>query len=298
MELRWMRTFVAVARELNFGRAAIGLHISQPAVSQQITQLERSVGTRLIDRSSRRIRLTAAGEAFLPLCAASIASADEAIRAAMNAESPDRGIVRIGFAGSPGAEIFSALARAVRLRYPGIELRIVASLSSAAVMDRLSGGDLDVGFTAEERSVHGVSALLLSAEPLAVAVASDHPLARRSSVRLADLSDEPFVLTSAAAGLRVRDVAIEACIDVGFRPRVAQEADDAQTVLALVSAGIGVTITAGALLGSAAPVVQLLRITDVSRTLRTIVAWRSEHMFGALRSVLSVIEEHWRTPSD
>lgn len=286
-----MRTFAAVAHELNYGRAASALHISQPAVSQQIAQLERDVGVVLFERSRRGVRLTPAGQAFLPLCEQTLSSAHASVRAARNAQSSDQGIVRVAFAGAPSAPVVSALARSVRERFPGIELQIHASLTSSQVMDRLAADELDLGFTADSRSVPGVATRLVSADQLDLAVAIDHPLASHSSARLAELAEARFVLAAASAGLRLREEAVEACIDAGFRPRIVQEAEDTQTVLALVAAGIGVTLIPGGLVGNAATAIRLVPISDVRRPLRTVAAWRTVPGFGALQRVLDVVNE-------
>lgn len=237
-----MRTFVAVAEELNYGRAAQRLHLTQPAVSQQIRQLEKDVGVELVDRTGRYTQLTPAGEGFLPHCLATLGEADNAVRAARNTGDSDRGVIRIGFAGALATSTVAAIARAVRQQYPGIELRITASHSSAGVMEMLQADTLDIGFTALQRTVPGISSRRMGAQPVGLVVASDHPVAGRETVRLGDFSDAAFILTDLPAGLQLRDVAIEACLDAGFRPRVVQETPDTLTLVALVAAGIGVSV--------------------------------------------------------
>lgn len=291
-----MRTFVAVATELNYGRAAQTLHLTQPAVSQQIHQLEKDVGVELVDRTGRTVRLTPAGEGFLPLCVETLTTADNAVRAARNSGNADRGVVRVGFAGALSTATVASLARAVREVYPDIELRITASHSSSGIMDLLQADNLDVGFTAMQRSVPGVSTRLLSSQRLRVVVASDHPLATKETVRLAEFSEAPFILTDLASGLQLRDQAIEACLDAGFRPRVVQEVPDTLTVMALVAAGSGVTVLPFRFAQEAPGALAFLDLTDVERYLHTVVAWRSSQGFGALSRVLEVIEQQMPTP--
>lgn len=297
VELRWMRTFVAVATELNYGRAAQRLHLTQPAVTQQIRLLEKDVRVELVDRSGRAIRLTPAGEGFLPLCKETLSMADAAVRAALNAESSDRGLVRIGFAGALSTPTVAGLARSVREVHPGIGLRITASHSSSGIMDLLQADRLDVGFTGMQRSVAGISTRLISSQRLGVVVASDHPLAGKGAVALADLSDAAFVLTDLPSGLQLRDQAIEACLDAGFRPQVVQEVPDTLTVLALVAAGIGITLLPFRFAEEAGGTVAFLSLTDVERHLRTVVAWRSSPGFGALSRVLAVLDQRLPTPT-
>ncbi len=290
MELRWVRTFVAVAQELNYGRAAEKLHVSQPAVSQQIFQLEKAVGVRLVDRTTRSVALTRAGEAFLPLSLEVLAKADEAVRAARNSERNDHGVVRIGFAGAMGSASVGAITRLVRSSYPGIELRFQAALGSAEVLDLVAAGGLDIGFTAGQRSVQGVRLRTIDDDSMGCLVPLDHPIALRDSVKLASLRDVGFVLLDPSLGLRLREEAIEACVDVGFRPRVVQDAPDSSTLFALVAAGVGVSITAGRFAASAQGTA-FVPFSDVTRRLRTVVAWREDPSFGALQHVLGIIVE-------
>ncbi len=291
-----MRTFVAVAAELNYGRAAQRLHLTQPAVSQQIRQLERDIGVELIDRSARAVRLTASGEGFLPLCHETLDMADRAMRAALNAGSVDRGLVRVGFAGALSTAAVASLARTVREKHPGIELRITASHSSAGIMDLLQADGLDIGFTGMQRSVPGISTRLIGSDRMGLVVASDHPLAGEKKVALARFAEEPFVLTDLHAGLQLREEAIEACVDAGFRPRVVQEAPDTLTVMALVAAGIGATVAPTRFTGEASGALSFLELTDVDRRLNTVVAWRSTQAFGALGRVLEIAENIMPSP--
>ncbi|WP_433875399.1 LysR family transcriptional regulator [Sinomonas atrocyanea] len=194
MELRWLASFVAVAHELNYSRAAESLHLSHPAVSQHIRQLEASVRVKLVERSTRAVALTRAGLAFLPLAQDVLARTDQAVRAARNSERDDHGIVRIGFAGGMGAPAVADISRLVRRRHPGIELRFTAHLGSTQVMDLLTTDALDIGFTAGQRTVHGLRARVVADDPPGIAVATDHLLAAAPSVELASLADEPFVL--------------------------------------------------------------------------------------------------------
>jgi DNA-binding transcriptional LysR family regulator len=290
MELRWMRTFVAVATERNYRRAAISLHVSQPAVSQQIRKLEAEVGVQLLERSTRSVSLTPAGDAFLPLAMKTLKKADEAVRAARNSERDDHGIVRIGFAGAMGAPFVAEIARLVRQRHPGIELIFQAQLASGVVMDMLSAGDLDIGFTADARPVRGIRSRALRSDGFSVIMPTDHPLATAESLPLASLADETFVLLDAARGLRLREAAIDVCVDVGFRPRIVQDAPDTVTVFSLVSAGVGLSIVPTGFV-TPTPGVADVPLSDVEREFSTVIAWRLSPGFGALRRVLAVIDE-------
>lgn len=289
-----MSTFVAVAEQLNYSRAASVLHMTQPAVSQRIMQLERELGFPLFERMPRGLRLTAPGAAFLPECRRVLEAADRAVRAARNAVGPDAGVVRLGFAGALSAPTVSQLARGVRTRASGIELSFVSGLTSDGVIDGLTSDELDIGFTAAGRTARGIDSRTLSSDPLDLVLARDDPFANDADARLADLSAAPFVMITQAAGLRLRDVADQACLDAGFSPRIVQEASDMQTVLALVAAGVGVTLLPRRLASQASDSLAFRRLVDVERRLVTIIAWKHEHAFGARNVVLDAIADLYR----
>ncbi|NVN00201.1 LysR substrate-binding domain-containing protein [Arthrobacter sp. SDTb3-6] len=286
-----MRAFVALAQELNYGRAAAALHVTQPALSFQIKQLERELGVPLVDRSFRAISLTRAGEAFLPECAATLESVAKSVRMARNAHSEDSGVVRLGFAGALSVETVSLLARTVRQGFPAIELAITASHTSSEVIDFLAAGKLDIGFTAEQRLLPGIDSTVLGDDPMGLLVATDHPLSSAGETALAELAGEPFVLTSVAAGLRLRDEALEACLDAGFRPQRIHDAPDTMTMLALVAAGVGVAVAPTRMAREAHSGVVYVPLSDVRRSLRTMVAWRTAQPFAAQLKVLGIIAE-------
>ncbi|GAB3807201.1 LysR substrate-binding domain-containing protein [Humibacter antri] len=294
MELRLMSTFVAVADELNYSRAALALHMTQPAVSQRIMQLERELGFPLFERTSRGLRLTAPGAAFLPECRRTLDAAERAVRVARNAVGSDVGLVRVGFAGALSAPTVSTLARGVRERAPGIDLSFASGLTSDGVIDRLAADELDIGFTAAGRTARGIDSRTLTSDPLALVFARDDPRSTAADARLAEFADAPFVMVDARAGLRLRDVAHEACLKAGFGPRIVQEASDMQTVLALVAAGVGVTLLPRRLVAPESEMLAIRPLTDVDCRLVTIVAWQREHVVGAPRIVLDVIDEHFR----
>lgn len=289
-----MKAFAAVARELNYGRAAAALHVSQPAVSQQIRQLEKAVGVLLVDRNTRSVSLTRAGHAFLPYCQTALETTEKAVLAARNSQLDDHGVVRIGFAGTMGATTVGQISRTTRERFPGIELRFQASFGSQQVLELLAAGQLDIGFTAGQRPTNGVTLRTVHDDPLGALVPRDHLIASQESVALASLSNEGFVLLDSALNLRLSEEAIEACIDVGFRPRVVQNAPDPTTLVALVASGLGISITAAALAVDVSET-SFVPFNDVSRKLRTVVAWKEAQGFGALYRVLDIIAEvEWK----
>nr|WP_256128136.1 LysR family substrate-binding domain-containing protein [Arthrobacter sp. SDTb3-6] len=223
-------------------------------------------------------------------------AADSAVRAALNAVDGDHGVVRLGFAGGMAGPAVSTLTGEVRRRFPGIEVRISASLHTVGVLEQLSSDGLDIGFMAEQRQVPGISSRLVSEAALCAVVPLHHRAAGRKVVALASLAEDPFVLIEATAGLKLGDMAVEACLDAGFAPRVVQQAPDTYTMLALVSAGVGISVVPDAMAGAWSGAVVFVPLVDVDRRLRSVIAWREDAASGALLKVLDVAGELFPTP--
>ena len=242
MELRHLRYFLAVAEELHFGRAARALGIRQPPLSQQIRALEDDLGVVLFDRSSRRVRLTPAGEAFRTDARRSLAAAEAARRAARRAGRGDIGDVVLGFVGSATYTLLPRILRAFRARYPDVHLTL-RELPTSDQVEALRQGAIDIGLV--RPPLTGADALqveLLGADGLSVALPTDHPLARGRDVAAHRLADEPFVLFPRRLGPGLYDQILTYCRQAGFEPRTVQEAVQMQTIVALVAGGIGVSL--------------------------------------------------------
>ncbi len=292
-----MKAFVAVAEELNFGSAARSLHIAQPAVSQQVAQLERSLGVTLFDRTTRSVRLTQAGQAFLDPCHTALDAADAAARAARNSASGEVGRIRVGFSDVFASKGVSLLARAIRADFPLLNLFIAGSANSEVVLGQLIAHKLDVGIISATYGHPKVGRRLVAADRLGAFVPNGHALAGKRDVALADLRDEPFVMTDPSGGFVLRDLTLQVCREAGFRPNVVQEAADSHTVLSLVAAGLGLTIVPESALATLPADVAYVPLADVRQRLESIIAWPLDQEFATLRTVLRVAESVLRTPT-
>ncbi|TXS38955.1 LysR family transcriptional regulator [Streptomyces sp. OR43] len=296
MELRHLFAFVAVAEELHFGRAAKRLQMAQPPLSQQIRQLEKELGVQLFERNTRSVRLTSAGESFLQPVRTVIEDLDTAVRAAKAAGRGEYGRVSIGFAGASSHETLPRLTRAVRAAHPGIELVMTGQTYANVALARVADGSLDLGFVRLPVTQPGVTFRVIDEEELVCALPSDHPLAARDSVPLEVLAGEPFVSFPANTGSTVRDAMVGACEAAGFNPRVVQEAPDSYTILALVAAGVGVTLTVTSVqhIQQSGLVYRPLAGPPIRR--QAALAWRADNPSAALRAVLAVAEDALPTP--
>lgn len=251
MELRHLRYFVALADELHFGRAATRLGISQPPLSQQIAALEAELGIRLLDRTSRSVALTAAGELFLREARSALSGAERARNVAHQLRRGERGSLAIGFnASAPFIPAFAQPVARFRRGHPHIALEL-SQVAARELADGVENRRLDVGYLrsrARPDLGEAIDVRLAHIDRLLLAVATDHPLARRDTVALRDLAGEsmlfyfqgespsgfPLEVMDLLRGAGVRDV----CID-----RVGEMA----TLLGLVAVGSGIAVVAHSL---------------------------------------------------
>lgn len=288
MELRYLSSFVAVAEELHFGRAARRLQMAQPPLSQQIRQLEKELGVQLFERSTRSVRLTSAGEAFLKPVRTVLEDIDIATRVAKAAGRGEYGRVRVGFAGASSHTTLPRLTRAVRAAHPGIELVMLGQTYANRAAARVADGTLDLGFVRLPLNRPGVEHRVIAEEELVCALPSDHPLARHGRISVGDLAEEPFVSFPARTGSSLRDVTLETCEHSGFHPRIVQEAPDSYTILALVAMGVGVTLTLTSCMHIQQTGLVYRPLTGQPVVLQAALAWRTDNPSAALRSVLDV----------
>lgn len=220
MELRHLRYFEAVARHSHVTRAAAELHIAQPALSKQISQLERELGITLFDRVGRSLRLTEAGEALLPYARAILAQVEEARAAMAERIGLKAGRVSIGAPPTVGSHLLPPLLAAFHQRYPGITLRLhEAGIQS--LLDLLEAGLTDLAVVALPVSDELLTVTPLLNEPLVLIVSPMHPLAGRSEVTMAELRNERWILSPASYELR--EATLKACRDAGFTPQTVME---------------------------------------------------------------------------
>ena len=221
LDPRLLRPFVALADELHFGRAAARLHVSQPALSQQIARLERQLGVRLFERTRAHVELTEAGADMLAPARAAVEAAAAAVEVAGRHARGDGGELRLGL--SPGAHyVAQPLLAEFARRRPNVRVRASQDSSGVLAVQVARGAlELALGFCTEPRD--GVVCEWLRDEPAVVAVAADHPLAGRSTVALADLAGETFALVDAHDGAGYNRAVAERCRAAGFEPRTRPE---------------------------------------------------------------------------
>lgn len=243
MDVHHAAAFLALAEELHFGRAAQRLRMAQPALSRLIKGLENDLAAALFERSTRHVALTPAGEALVDVARELVtvsARAREAVRGAVTGET---GLVRLGFAGASINRSVARLAREVRARCPGVRLELHSSQFSPQGLDRVVNGDLDLSLGRWDFLPAEVRSYVVGREALLVAVPRGHRLSGASSVAMADLRDEDWIILpggpTSALSNRLQSLARAA----GFVPRIREHAPDSWTQILLVDAGVGVALT-------------------------------------------------------
>jgi len=289
MELRHLRSFAAVAETLHFRRAAERLSIAQPALSQQIQQLERELGVSLLDRTRRRVSLTAAGVVFLDRARATLADAAEAMRLARMAGRGELGPLAVGVVTSALYGTFPDIVRVFRERHREVHLTLHELPANEQTL-ALCAGRIHVSFLRPPIDETDLTVRIIAHEPWMVALPDSHPLAGRTRVSLKALAGEPFLLFSRELAPGLYDQLIAMCQGAGFSPRVVQEAQ-MHTVVSLVAAGIGVSLVPATLQNLSRRGLVYKKLSGATPKLDLAVAWRREDRSPLLASFLSVVRE-------
>ena len=286
MDIGQLRSFLVVAEELHFGRAAERLHIAQPPLSRTIKQLERELGTTLFDRNTRRVELTASGRALLAPAAEVLDATRRAEAAVRSAARGESGVVRIAFAGVSTHRLVARLARAVRTQRPGIRLELTSQQFAQPAMKKLQQGDTDLALGRWDVVPADVQAEVVMKDSLVLALPAAHPLARRETVAVADLAGEQFVSLSPLEGSVLTERLRRLAEESGFYPEIAQIAPDTQTALALVSAEVGCHLTLASVAANAGdPHLAFVPIADEAPDVHLRMAWRRSETDPALHAV-------------
>jgi len=269
MELRHVRSFIAVAEELSFGRAARRLGVSQPPLSKQIQALESSIGAVLFERSRSGVRLTKGGEAALREAYKLIEQADLIQQAARQAEAGERGQMTLGYLPSAFYEVLPKLLTSFHERWPDVEISLKEFNTPGAVQE-LRNGRIDAAVIRMAQPVDTLQSLLLRSERCFVALPNTHPLAGAAQLRLEELDGQTIVVPSSRVFPRYYNAILEAFVKAKVRPRFRHEALSIASLLTVVASGIAISLVPRSLQDSPThgvafvPLIETIPIVDMS----------------------------------
>ncbi len=237
MELYQLGYFLEIARQRSFTRAAGRLHMAQPALSQQMKNLEAELGTPLFNRGRKEVQLTAAGKAFQPRAEALLLQAEAAKAAVSDVAQLRGGKLIIAAIPSVSACLLPEVVRNFHRQHAQVALQLIEE-SSERVADCVESGLADIGFLQLPASKSAFKVQPIITEPFVLLVGKSHEVAKQKTVLLRQLSAESFIFYKG----RARDTALESCRTAGFEPHIVCESGELGTVRALVAAGLGLAI--------------------------------------------------------
>jgi len=240
-ELGQLRCFVAVAEELHFGRAAARLNMTQPPLSRQVQILEHSLDIILLERTSRLVRLTPAGRAFLPEARRIIELAEGAGLAAKRVARGEQGSIGLGCTAAASYGLLPKLLAFASASMPGIDL-VLKQMVTSEQIEALASGRIDLGLVRQPFDRRLVADVCILREPLLLAVPGNHPLATGAEPSIADLDRQKMVMWSPVESRYFYDLITGLCTAEGVMPAHVQYVSQAHTILALVSVGLGVAL--------------------------------------------------------
>ncbi|HRO61075.1 MAG TPA: LysR substrate-binding domain-containing protein [Burkholderiaceae bacterium] len=287
LDPKLLRSFLVLAEELHFGNAAARLHMTQPPLSKQIAQLEELLEVRLFDRNRRGVRLTPAGATLVTEAQRLLAQANLAVEAVQRTARGDFARVRIAFNASVLFMDVEHLVTRVENALPGLQ-STWEEMGSSEQTDALRQRRIDIGFAQAPHALQGLESLEVARVPMAIALPAKHRLARRSSVSIAALSDEDFVLVPRDVGPGFFDMVIAACVAAGFSPRIRHQARHLLTTLSLVATSGAVSLVPQTLARASLPGVALRPIAGTKVEASYSVMWNPANTLPVLPRVLDI----------
>ena len=301
MDLRRLTQFVAVAETLHFGRAAERLAMAQPPLSRAIRNLEEELGVALFERNKKRVLLSDAGRALLPEAKALLAGADRLTRTARGAAGGERGELALAFVSIVDYSFLPRLLRSFTQSYPGIRVSLREATTDVQ-LHALARAEIDVGILLgplvdAASGSNGLESLVyqrLQAEALVLALPASHVRVTNSKaggapVALRGFASEAFISFPRQIAPRLHDAIIGACGEAGFSPRIVQEAIQMQTIISLVSAGMGVALVPESLMSLKRPGVVYRKLRGKrTMALELGLAWRRDNPSAALQRFVSL----------
>ncbi len=294
LELRQLRYFVAVAEELHFGRAAARLHMTQPPLSQAIAALEELLGAPLFLRNRRSVELAAAGIALLPEAKRLLAQADGLPELARRAAGGEAGRLALAFVTSCDYSVLPPFLRRYSERYPDVHLGLVEATSDVQA-EELLRGRIDAGLLIPPlpgKAQDELDYLKVLEEPLILCAPAGLIQTRNEPVRLQDLPKLPLIIFPRDISPALHDAILSCFRTAGITPAIGQLAIQMQTIVSLVSAGMGLALVPQSVSNLMRPGVEYRALADPTPLVETGIAWRRDNPSPVLKGFLELLRTH------
>jgi len=303
MELRQLRQFIAVGEHLHFGRAAQALSMAQPPLSRAIRNLEQELGVALFHRLNRKVTLSEAGRALLPEARAVLAAAGRLPEKARTAASGEVGELSLQFVSFVDYSFLPDLLRRHAQRFPAVRVNLREATTDVQLAE-LRAGRADAGILlgpiggegGEAGPAPAPQAALayrpLMSETMMLALPANHPRARDASpASLSEFSADAYICIPRHVGPRLYDAIIASCGKAGFSPRIVQEAIQMQTIISLVSAGMGVALVPESIISLKRRGVVYRRLRGARPALEVGIAYRRDDRSAVLRQFVALASQ-------
>ena len=287
VELRHLRYFIAVAEELNFSRAAQRMHMAQPPLSAAIRQLERDLGVDLFVRTTREVRLTDAGHAFLAGARRTLADAERAADDAKRAAAGELGQLRIAYSWSTRFETLPALGRALRATHPDVEL-LGQELWNARMPAAFANGSIDVALSLCPQIAAELQLAPIRKERLVALLPEAHPLAHEQAIPLSALADDEFIVFPREIAPRLHDAFMSIYRRAGFEPRVRNESFHTGWDLGILADIPAVAAAPETVAGGLPDGIVAVAVSEPTDALETCVVWRADDSSPTVAAFVAV----------
>lgn len=292
MNFRQIKYFVAVAQELNFGRAALALNISQPPLTRQIQQLEEEIGAPLFERTAKGVTLTQAGELLLQESLNIQSLVEQAVERTQRAAQGKLGRIDVGIFGSGVLSMIPRLLLRFRTAYPDVNI-VLHAMNKTEQIEALRQHRITIGFNRMLEPIPDIRIELVKMEPLLVALPEGHPLVAEQAIPLAALQNYPMVMFPTGVKPNFIDRVMELCRQEGFLPNVSQEAGDAVTGVALVASGFGLALVPESATSLRLPGVVYRPLKDAPRAVVDLSCiYRQDDVSPILAAFLEIVRSH------
>ena len=294
IELRQLRYFITVAEELHFGRAAKRLHMTQPPLSQAIFALEGLLGAALFDRNRRSVALTAAGLALLPEARRLVGQAAELPGLVQRAAFGETGKLALAFVSSADYSVLPPFLRAYRAAFPQVQITLQEATSDLQ-LDQLLDGRIDAGLLIPplpDKAKAELDYLPLLKEPLILASPADLPALRgKARANLRTLPPLPLIIFPRPISPSLYDAIFAVFRTAGITPSIGQEAIQMQTIVSLVSAGMGIALVPQSVSNLRRPGVEYRPLAQATPLVEIGLAWRRDNLSPVLKGFLALLRK-------